>query len=72
MWLTYPPLATKHLRVTPLDENAFEVEIMKKERMTVFAESIQAKEQWLNHFRDAISFAGPSREFMPGGCLNVN
>lgn len=60
VWLSYPPLATKHLRVFRKDDNpqgdSFEIEIMKRERMTVFAESRQKRDEWLDAFAEAIKF----------------
>ena len=64
MWLLYPPLATKHLKVTRVDNhlgNAFEIEIMRKEVMTIFTESREARDNWLLHFNEAIGFLGLSR-----------
>ena len=66
VWLSYPPLATKHLRVYRIDDaqnNAFEIEIMKKERLTVYTESQRKRDEWLDSFSEAISFVGPGREW---------
>ena len=65
MWLLYPPLATKHLKVKRIDDNdhvgnSFEVEIMRKERITVFVDSREKREEWMESFQDAIGFVNPS------------
>ncbi|KAK9899389.1 hypothetical protein P389DRAFT_168360 [Cystobasidium minutum MCA 4210] len=70
-WLMYPPLATKHLRAhRSQDPNAadtaFEVVIMRKERMTVYAESREKRDEWLEAFQEAINFGGGA------GALRVN
>lgn len=58
MWLLYPPLAGKHLRVT--DEggqgNVLSITILKKERLIVHTDSKEAKEDWLEHFSDCNKF----------------
>lgn len=63
VWLSYPPLATKHLKVFRRDDpegNSFEIEVMKREKITVFTESRQKRDIWLEAFSDAISFTAPS------------
>lgn len=67
----YPPLATKHLRAhrsqdPAASETAFEIDIMRKERMTVFAESREKRDEWLETFQEAINFGGGA------GALRVN
>ena len=67
MWLLYPPLATKHLKVTRVDDhlgNAFEIEILRKEKMMIFTDSRSARDEWLHHFAEAIVFLGPARSFL--------
>ncbi|CAE6506753.1 unnamed protein product [Rhizoctonia solani] len=47
MWLCYPPLAGKHLQVSESgdgQDNTFQLTVMKKEVLTVHAESRQARE----------------------------
>ncbi|THG98382.1 hypothetical protein EW026_g3805 [Hermanssonia centrifuga] len=43
MWLLYPPLAGKHLRVVPVDgsDNAFTVTILRKEIVTITPEYVE-------------------------------
>ncbi|SPO26280.1 related to GEF1 protein [Ustilago trichophora] len=59
MWLLYPPLAGKHLRVADMggQGNVMSITILKKEKLTVHTESRQAKEEWLEHFADCQKFA---------------
>lgn len=69
-WLMYPPLATKHLQANrsqdPASDTAFEINIMRKERMTVFAETREKRDEWLEAFQEAINFGGGA------GALRVN
>ncbi|KAN0064616.1 hypothetical protein ACQY0O_002245 [Thecaphora frezii] len=60
MWLLYPPLAGKHLRVVDLggQGNVFSITILKKERLTIATESREAKEEWIMHLEDCQKFAG--------------
>lgn len=62
MWLLFPPLAGKHLRVTPLenDPTALEVLVMKKERLVLRTPSPRDRDAWMAAFEDAIGF-GASR-----------
>lgn len=66
LWLMYPPLATKHLRVhkidTSTDHTAFEVEIMRREKLTFFVNSPQQRDEWFDVFNEAIAFTGGARE----------
>ncbi|PWY99769.1 hypothetical protein BCV70DRAFT_145112, partial [Testicularia cyperi] len=59
MWLLYPPLAGKHLRVADLggQGNVLSITILKKEKLIVQTESRQAKEEWLQRFDDCQKFA---------------
>lgn len=59
MWLLYPPLAGKHLRVTDLggQGNVLSITILKKEKLIVHTDSREAKEDWLEHFADCQKFA---------------
>ncbi|KAJ1045073.1 hypothetical protein NDA14_007927 [Ustilago hordei] len=59
MWLLYPPLAGKHLRVA--DEggqgNVLSITVLRKEKLIVHTDSKEAKEDWLEHFSDCNKFA---------------
>ena len=59
MWLLYPPLAGKHLRVADMggQGNVLSITILKKEKLIVHTDSRQAKEEWLEHFADCQKFA---------------
>ncbi|KAJ9475115.1 DH domain-containing protein [Pseudozyma hubeiensis] len=59
MWLLYPPLAGKHLRVADMggQGNVLSITILKKERLIVHTDSREAKEDWLEHFADCQKFA---------------
>ncbi|GAC71332.1 hypothetical protein PANT_2d00059 [Moesziomyces antarcticus T-34] len=59
MWLLYPPLAGKHLRVADLggQGNTLSITILKKETLTVHTDSREAKDEWLEHFADCQKFA---------------
>ncbi|TFY55238.1 hypothetical protein EVG20_g9393, partial [Dentipellis fragilis] len=59
MWLLYPPLAGKHLKVAPLDgqDNAVQVTIMRKEKLTLEFESVRMRDRVLAEFRECIEFA---------------
>lgn len=62
MWLLYPPLAGKHLRVVESARDSdVDVVVMRKERLTLRTESREAAEAWRSAFEDAIDF-GSSRE----------
>ncbi|KAJ6610077.1 hypothetical protein B0H10DRAFT_2294124 [Mycena sp. CBHHK59/15] len=60
MWLCYPPLAGKVLRVSEVEgqDNAIEVAIMRKENLILQTESAQVRNFMLAEFRECISFAG--------------
>ncbi|SPO37839.1 related to GEF1 protein [Pseudozyma flocculosa] len=60
MWLLYPPLAGKHLRVADLggQGNVLAITILKKERLIVSTESREAKEDWISHLEECQRFAG--------------
>ena len=65
MWLLYPPLAGKHLRVSEgREESELEVTVMRKEKLVIRTESAQAAREWRSAFEDAIAF-GASRTFAP-------
>ncbi|KAH7104448.1 hypothetical protein BKA62DRAFT_767520 [Auriculariales sp. MPI-PUGE-AT-0066] len=59
MWLSYPPLAGKHLKVLemPGEETSFQVLVMKKETLTLTLENRLARDQLMAHFNDCIDFA---------------
>ncbi|KAK0198362.1 hypothetical protein F5146DRAFT_1019376 [Armillaria mellea] len=59
MWLCYPPLAGKVLRVSEVSgqETALNVAIMRKEHIFLQTESIQARNFMLSEFRECIEFA---------------
>lgn len=66
MWLLYPPLAGKHLRVTQAAsgrKDELEVRIMKKETLTIRVEDGFAAREWKNVFEEATAF-GAQREFV--------
>ncbi|KAJ7925866.1 hypothetical protein B0H13DRAFT_2229483 [Mycena leptocephala] len=60
MWLCYPPLAGKVLRVSEVEgqDNAIEIAIMRKETLIVQAESVHVRNFMLAEFRECIAFAG--------------
>ncbi|UZJ56586.1 hypothetical protein CBS101457_005906 [Exobasidium rhododendri] len=59
MWLLYPPLAGKHLRVTDngVQGNSISVQILKKETLVIHTESREAKVEWMNEFEQCRQFA---------------
>ncbi|SNX84695.1 related to GEF1 protein [Melanopsichium pennsylvanicum] len=59
MWLLYPPLAGKHLRVADMggQGNTLSITILKKEKLIVNTDSREAKDEWLEHFADCHKFA---------------
>ncbi|KAK4702245.1 hypothetical protein P7C70_g3984, partial [Phenoliferia sp. Uapishka_3] len=57
MWLLYPPLAGKHLRVRDgKGVGEVEVTVMKKEVLTVRTGSREEAEEWRKAFEEAIAF----------------
>ncbi|KAJ6575203.1 hypothetical protein B0H19DRAFT_934307 [Mycena capillaripes] len=60
MWLCYPPLAGKVLRVSEVEgqDNAIEIAIMRKETLLVQAESVHVRNFMLAEFKECIAFAG--------------
>lgn len=58
MWLLYPPLAGKHLRVVEEGNqpNGFTLMILKKEKLTVNTESREAKEDWIRQLDECQKF----------------
>lgn len=70
MWLLFPPLAGKVLRVSESDrDDTMQVLIMRKETLLLQADSSQARNTLLSEFRECIAFAGslppPSKEAQP-------
>ncbi|KAF8898645.1 hypothetical protein BD779DRAFT_26630 [Infundibulicybe gibba] len=59
MWLCYPPLAGKVLRISEVSgqDNALQIAIMRKETLTLEAESLQMRNHLLSEFRQCIDFA---------------
>ncbi|KAG5648068.1 hypothetical protein DXG03_007103 [Asterophora parasitica] len=59
MWLCYPPLAGKVLRVFEIPDHptAFTVTIMRKETLTLETESDEVRNTLINHFKDCIEFS---------------
>ncbi|KAJ7492541.1 hypothetical protein FB451DRAFT_1022669 [Mycena latifolia] len=60
MWLCYPPLAGKVLRVSEVEgqDNAIEVAIMRKETLILQTESAHVRNFMLAEFKECITFAG--------------
>ncbi|KAJ7487687.1 hypothetical protein B0H11DRAFT_1720855 [Mycena galericulata] len=60
MWLCYPPLAGKVLRVSEVEgqDNAIEIAIMRKETLIIQAESAHVRNFMLAEFKECIAFAG--------------
>ncbi|KAJ7169962.1 hypothetical protein C8R46DRAFT_994531 [Mycena filopes] len=60
MWLCYPPLAGKVLRVSEVEgqDNAIEIAVMRKETLIVQTESVHVRNFMLAEFRECIAFAG--------------
>ncbi|KAK0208259.1 hypothetical protein DFS33DRAFT_1371746 [Desarmillaria ectypa] len=59
MWLCYPPLAGKVLRVSEVSgqETALNVAIMRKEHIFLHTESVQARNFMISEFQECIEFA---------------
>lgn len=63
MWLMYPPLASKHLQVTPVvndPEFAFDVIAMGKEVVRVVVNSQAERDAWVQHLYETIEFGRQS------------
>ncbi|TFK30530.1 hypothetical protein FA15DRAFT_662501 [Coprinopsis marcescibilis] len=60
MWLCYPPLAGKVLRVSEVEgqDNALQVAIMRKETLILETDSIQSRDHLVAAFRECIEFSG--------------
>ncbi|KAF8642369.1 hypothetical protein AX16_009637 [Volvariella volvacea WC 439] len=59
MWLCYPPLSGKVLRVSEVDgqDNRLQIAIMKKELIVLEADSRQTRDFMMPEFKDCIEFA---------------
>ncbi|EIW86628.1 hypothetical protein CONPUDRAFT_134026 [Coniophora puteana RWD-64-598 SS2] len=59
MWLRYPPLSGKVLRVNEAlgNDHAFQVHVMRKEVLLIETESVGKRNSILAEFRECISFA---------------
>lgn len=59
MWLLYPPLAGKHLRVADNGAlgNSITVQILKKETFTIHLGSRESKAEWIHQFDECNKFA---------------
>jgi len=59
MWLSYPPLAGKVLRVFELPDqpNAFKLTIMRKEALILETESVEARNSMMSQFKECIEFS---------------
>ena len=58
LWLLFPPLAGRHLRVTRYgtDERALEILVMKKERLILRTSTLHERDAWMDAFDDTIAF----------------
>ncbi|TFK57175.1 hypothetical protein OE88DRAFT_1650792 [Heliocybe sulcata] len=70
MWLCYPPLAGKHLRVAEVDGSDTEVQItiLRKEVVTLRTESVYARDKLVADLKECIEFAasvGPQSKSPP-------
>ncbi|KAJ7597131.1 hypothetical protein C8J56DRAFT_1041358 [Mycena floridula] len=77
MWLCYPPLAGKVLRVTevPGQDNVLQVAIMRKETLILHAESAKVRNFMLTEFKECIEFAssvGPVSKQPPPPMPHLN
>lgn len=63
MWLSYPPLAGKHLRVQEGQQsNVIAVTVMRKETFVIHAESEIERDLMLKNLTECIDFAGRPRK----------
>ncbi|OBZ80083.1 hypothetical protein A0H81_00960 [Grifola frondosa] len=71
MWLLYPPLAGKHLKVAPMEgsDTAFVVTILRKETLFIHAGSPALRDRLMAAFRECIETAAtlmpPSKQAPP-------
>ncbi|TBU34517.1 hypothetical protein BD311DRAFT_773593 [Dichomitus squalens] len=57
MWLLYPPLAGKHLRVAPVDDVTLSVTILRKETLNLRTDSTASRDRLIADFKDCIETA---------------
>ncbi|RDX52042.1 hypothetical protein OH76DRAFT_1481112 [Lentinus brumalis] len=57
MWLLYPPLAGKHLRVAPVDDFSLSVLILRKETLIMRTDSTASRDRLIADFQDCIETA---------------
>jgi hypothetical protein len=59
LWLLFPPLSGKHLRVDPIegDDLAFDISVMRKEHLHVQCESRNIVQTWIESFDECLNFA---------------
>ncbi|KAH9858197.1 hypothetical protein C2E23DRAFT_170700 [Lenzites betulinus] len=57
MWLLYPPLTGKHLRVAPVDDYSLSVTILRKETLLLRTDSTSARDRLIADFRECIETA---------------
>ncbi|KAI0639797.1 hypothetical protein C8Q77DRAFT_1214236 [Trametes polyzona] len=57
MWLLYPPLTGKHLRVAPVDDYSLSVTILRKETLILKTDSTSARDRLITDFRECIDTA---------------
>ncbi|KAI0051674.1 hypothetical protein FA95DRAFT_1586995 [Auriscalpium vulgare] len=59
MWLLYPPLAGKHLKLSTAEgpDNTLHVNVMRKEKLTLEFESVQLRDKVYAEFMDCVEFA---------------
>ncbi|KAL1951608.1 hypothetical protein VTO73DRAFT_757 [Trametes versicolor] len=57
MWLLYPPLTGKHLRVAPVDDYSLSVTILRKESLILRTDSTSARDRLITDFRECIDTA---------------
>ncbi|KAF7800025.1 hypothetical protein EIP86_011268 [Pleurotus ostreatoroseus] len=70
LWLLYPPLAGKHLKVAPVEgsDTALNVTILRKETVTMYASSRQLRDKIVAEFNECIDAAAmlmPGRNAQP-------
>ncbi|KAI0778579.1 hypothetical protein BD413DRAFT_601314 [Trametes elegans] len=57
MWLLYPPLTGKHLRVAPVDDVSLSVTILRKETLILRTDNTPARDRLITDFRECIDTA---------------
>lgn len=71
MWLLFPPLAGKHLKVAEAGGpgNALSITILKKETIKVHVQSPEEKDAWIRAFDDCNQFAASmgAQQLKPNG-----